>query len=440
MTNRRRPSLQDREPAVDLFDDPPWQTRIDNRRTPLAWLGHIVFALLVVALGLLGLVALLAIISLITLSGPWKLGLGPITFSLPAPSSYGLDIALSPDGTRAYVTEPSDNRLVVLNAHTGAVLATVVVGDNPSGLALSPDGTRVWVVNTTLSDSAPGSVTVVATATDSVVGTVPVGSDPIDLAFSPNGRWAYVTNHGVFSSGSVSVIDTTTLAVIATFAPPPAPAVTTSTAPFLELSGWNPTSIAATTNGQQLWVSAVNNLSDSPTTTDFVYVFNATFGTPEAKIAVGTGPYFMVLSRDGGDAYVADKVSCDVRQIDTATFRVVTTVRWPSAHGCPFGLAAGPTDNLVYTVTGHDDTIDEPASGRSFGSVDFTTSRAHVSGSVGSDPVTLALSPDGTTAYVVDAGQPLIDLVDPSTGAVTSTFKLPVPASLPAPSTTSPAT
>jgi YVTN family beta-propeller protein len=272
-----------------------------------------------------------------------NLGAGPVP--LTPPSSYGIDIALSPDGSRAYVTEPSDNRLAVLDAHTGEQLATVAVGDDPSGLALSPDGTQLWVVNTALSLEASGSVTVIATATDSVLGTVPVGPDPIDLAFSPNGRWAYVTNNGVISPGTVNVIDTSTLAVIGTIGPlaPPSPASW----------GWNPTSVAVTPDGRQLWVSEVDNLEDSSTSTDFVYVFDATFGGQEARIPVGAGPYFMVLSRDGREAYVADKLSCDVLEIDTATFRVVATVRWPSGHGSPFGLATRspevttPSTNLV---------------------------------------------------------------------------------------------
>ena len=109
-----------------------------------------------------------------------------------------MDIALSPDGTLAYLTEPASDSLLVLSTATGQLRATIPVGDDPSGLALSPDGAQVWVVNTALSSST-GTVSVVSTATDDVVGTVPVGPGPIDVAFSPDGRTAYVTDNGVIS-------------------------------------------------------------------------------------------------------------------------------------------------------------------------------------------------------------------------------------------------
>jgi YVTN family beta-propeller protein len=37
----------------------------------------------------------------------------------------------------------------------------------------------------------------------------------------------------------------------------------------------------------------------------------------------------------------------------------------------------------------------------------------------------VALSPDGTEAYVVDADLPTVDVVDTATGSVTATFTLP---------------
>jgi YVTN family beta-propeller protein len=383
MTGPRRPSLQDREPRLDLFDDPPWDDGRDGRRSPLAWLRQAAFVLLVIGFGLLGLVLIGAVVSFVVLmAGGFHLNLGSINFSPPPPSSYGVDIALSSDGSLAYVTEPSADRLVVLNTRTGAVLANVVVGNTPSGLALSPDGNQVWVVNTDLSSglSSSGSssdtggtdsVSVVSTWTDSVVGTVDVGPGPIDVAFSPDGHRAYVTNNGALGPGSVNVINTATLAVVETLAP--------STPPPTGSLGWNPTSVAVTPDGHQVWVSEVNDLNESnvqgsASPPDFVYVF-ATGSTAQiAQIPVGTGPFFMVLSRDGRDAFVADKVSCDVREIDTTTFRVVATVPWPSTHGCPFGLAAGPDTNSVDTVTGTDHTFNEASAGNSFGSVDFATS------------------------------------------------------------------
>jgi YVTN family beta-propeller protein len=345
--------------------------------------------------------------------------LGDIKITLRPPSSYGLNIALSPDGTIGYVTDPASNRLLVLDTRTGAVTALIKVGDTPSGLAVSPDSKQVWVVNTG-QFQGPGSVSVVATDTHSVIRTLSVGPGPIDVAFSPDARRAYVTNSGTLSPpGSVSVIDTSSLSVVNELNPgqPPSP----------RSMGWSPTSVAVSPDGRMVWVSEVGYLGLSGSKQDFVYVFDAATDAPVAKIGVGAGPFFMTLSRDGHDAYVADKISCDVREVDAATYQVVTTVSWPSSHGCPFGLAAGLEDNVVYAVTGNDHTINEGAAGTSFGVVDFATSTVVVHDSIGTDPVTLAMSPDGTRIFVVDGARPTVDIVDPETGLVSSAFTLPTP-------------
>jgi DNA-binding beta-propeller fold protein YncE len=187
----------------------------------------------------------------------------------------------------------------------------------------------------------------------------------------------------------------------------------------------NPTSVAVTPDGNEVWVSDVDDMAGSSPAPGVVSVFDRADGAQVATIPVGKGPFFLALSADGREAYVADKVSCDVREIDTTTFRVVATVRWPVAAGCPFGIAAGPNDTTVYAVSGSDHTLSEGHAGNVLGSVDFATGEARLSGPVGQDPVTVALSPGAETAYVVDADRPVVDVVNPSDGAVTGTFTIP---------------
>jgi YVTN family beta-propeller protein len=369
-----------------------------------------------IVIGAIGTVGTLLVVGLFV-----AIGRIDIKITLPPPSTYGLNIALSPDGTIGYVTEPASKRLLVLDTRTGAVTASIGVGDTPSGLAVSPDGKQVWVVNTGPFQK-PGSVSAVSTYTHSVLGTIPVGPGPIDVAFSPDGRKAYVTNSGLpLPGGSVNVIDTSTLSVVHVLNP--------TVPPLPNSPGWNPTSVAVSPDGRQVWVSEVNLPGGNQQ--DFVYVFDAATDAQVARIGVGAGPFFMTLSRDGRDAYVADKTTCDAREIDTATYQVVGTVGWPSSHGCPFGLAASLDDSVVYTVTGNDHTIiSEGAAGNSFGLVDFSTSTVVVHDGIGTDPVTLTLSPDGTKVFVVDAARPTVNVVNPATGLVTSAFTLPTASSI----------
>ena len=79
-----------------------------------------------------------------------------------------------------------------------SVVATITVGNRPLEVAVSPDGSRAYVAN-----QSSGNVSVIDTAADSVVATIAVGLNPYGVAVSPDGSRAYVANQ---SSGNVSVI------------------------------------------------------------------------------------------------------------------------------------------------------------------------------------------------------------------------------------------
>ena len=54
-------------------------------------------------------------------------------------------MAVSPDGTRAYVTNGPSGSVSVINTATNHVTATIDVGRAPEEVAVSPDGTRAYV-------------------------------------------------------------------------------------------------------------------------------------------------------------------------------------------------------------------------------------------------------------------------------------------------------
>lgn len=57
------------------------------------------------------------------------------------------DLALSPDGSRLYVLDRANYRLVTLDRLSGRVIGSVKVGRLPLGLGISPDGRTAWVGN-----------------------------------------------------------------------------------------------------------------------------------------------------------------------------------------------------------------------------------------------------------------------------------------------------
>ncbi|MDQ4133997.1 MAG: PQQ-binding-like beta-propeller repeat protein [Actinomycetota bacterium] len=100
-----------------------------------------------------------------------------------------LQVALSPDGGTAYALRGnfiSPLRIEVIDIATDTILATILFSHNDflsvffARLALSSDGTRAYV-----SSPASDRVFVVDTVAYSVIGRIPVGSGPQGLAVQP---------------------------------------------------------------------------------------------------------------------------------------------------------------------------------------------------------------------------------------------------------------
>ena len=120
-----------------------------------------------------------------------------------------------------YVANSFDNTVSVIDTDSNKVVATIPVGDNPSGVATTADGTHAYVTNSDF-----GNVSVIDTASNTVVDTIPVGGGfPTGVATTPDGihppeggdrrhqPLAYVTNQ---VDDIVSVIDTASNTVVAT--------------------------------------------------------------------------------------------------------------------------------------------------------------------------------------------------------------------------------
>ncbi len=97
----------------------------------------------------------------------------------------------------------------MIDTSTNTVIATIGMFQ-PVGAAITPDGTRVYVTN---SSPTFGSVSVIDTASNTVIATVGIGPDAQLLAITPDGTHAYAAS---FGSNSVFVIDTATNTVTGT--------------------------------------------------------------------------------------------------------------------------------------------------------------------------------------------------------------------------------
>ena len=206
-------------------------------------------------------------------------------------------VAITPDGTRAFVTNAGSDNVSVINTTTHAVTAMVKVGRNPLDVAITPDSSKAYVTNAdsnSVSVINNGTNTVIAT----VIATVPVGSHPLNVAIAPKGAIAYITNAG---ANSVTVINTATNAVVTTVG-----------------VGSHPVDAAVTPDGSSIYVTNAGSNS--------VSVISTATNTVAATVAVGAIPVDVSISPDGVYAYVTNAGSNSVSVIDTSTNAVSATV------------------------------------------------------------------------------------------------------------------
>ncbi len=134
---------------------------------------------------------------------------------IPLGASAGpAGIAIAPDGKMAYVTDAGSigtlgDTITPIDLATDKTLPPITVGPGPQGIAITPNGQRAYVADAgaIVSGQTGGfgsTVTPVDLATGKALASITVGNAPTGIAITPDGSTALVTN---LNSGSVSPID-----------------------------------------------------------------------------------------------------------------------------------------------------------------------------------------------------------------------------------------
>jgi YVTN family beta-propeller protein len=293
-------------------------------------------------------------------------------------------VAHSHTHSMSVIKIPADETVSTIEIGTTSVGSATQIPTYPQNVAVTPDGSRAYVTD------GNASVWVVDTQTRSVVAIVPAGMSPDDVVISPNGRSAYITTLicGAMSScaASVEVIDTTTNTVA-------------STIPITNALGVGLSGITITSDGARVYVgedsgkdifvidTATNNLLTtiptansgfmdvssspdgsrvyavgfalgSPFDSFFVDVIDTQTNVVSATIELGNQeePVHIAITPDGAHAYVTGDGG-HVWVVDTVKNSLIATIPVTSGNNPLFGVAITPDGARAYVTCGNNNTI-----------------------------------------------------------------------------------
>ncbi len=108
-------------------------------------------------------------------------------------------VAVTPNGSRAFVANIGSGSVTAIDLKAGERLAQIATGDGAEGIDITPDGQQVWVTN-----RAADSITILDAESLEVVDTLPSAAFPIRATVTPDGSRVLVSHA---RSGDVAVID-----------------------------------------------------------------------------------------------------------------------------------------------------------------------------------------------------------------------------------------
>jgi YVTN family beta-propeller protein len=329
-------------------------------------------------------------------------------------------------------------------ANSGRTLSPIgrmtVVGNFPTGGRLSPDGRFYWSVS---AGHGRNDVHVVDVATGAVTQVLPLPGSYGQMAFSADGTRAYVSGTPIGSSVPTGATVGDDGDVIHVFDVDPATGFATEIEPLAvpSTSGGSarlnsfpmdlmnnlpsgPVGLAVTPDGSKLVVALYN--------ADQVAIIDTLSGAA-STVSVGAYPFAVGFERSGRFAYVSNAYDSTLSKVDVEAGAVVATV---SGLGGPDGdhnaqpqyVLADPTRDVVYVAVTNHDGVAVVDTGSD--SVTNFVSLKRPEG-YGTQPVALAIAPDGETLYVANAGEnavvaiALADRLDGSAQAFDVVGKIP---------------
>ena len=264
--------------------------------------GRWAFVALIGGVGVLRLGSALAPVMVRTIGLPP----GPVSGQVGPPVVEAAGETLTRDGR--YLLAAADNGAVVISVaraeqgQPGAVLGRLTDPARAGGaieVAVSPDGRYAIVTEEGSQQAAVFNLRMALTqgfGPRDYVGAIPLGIAPVGMAVSPDGRWLYATSE--VASGSAGMNGTLSVISLPRAETDPAASVVATVA-----AGCNPVRVVTSPDGREVWVTA--RASDDLLCFSAAALTARPAGALVAVVRVGEAPVGLMLIRNGS-VVVAD--------------------------------------------------------------------------------------------------------------------------------------
>ena len=352
-------------------------------------------------------------------------------------------VALAPDDRRLYVTNPTTNSVSAVDLQTNEITTLALpncpaLGCNPEAVVASRDGRFIYVLNhpydavwveiidatnwavvghtaARTCDTVGGTATIAITPDGSTVyATGPCGlsvidtassveilqlpGDYFDVAVTPDGSRAILAGFR-----QVAVVDTSTNRIAATLVVNPLP------------SQASPELVAVSPNGRVAYVVAGTAL----------LLIDVATATLQATVDLGEGNYPWQIAVVADAARVVLATPNRLLSFDTAANAVTASI---ALARVPEAITVSADGQYAYLTNRRDAAVDDAAAGTVTVVELGTGEMRHLFPEA--VPVAVAAAPDGTAAYVANAGTNELAIIDPSRAAVRGTLPIHHPSAI----------